>query len=131
MCLSLFSEPNLWILLFIAEPKLEMEDIVVDTDTCIDLAEVGIGVDLLIFLDEDLGEVGIDGEDIAVADYDGGAASRHDDNSGYFALVDGMDLVAGENIHIYAVVAYLDLRQEGVIMLTERASDHPASYWPR
>lgn len=74
MCLSLFSEPNLWILLFIAEPKLEMEDIVVDTDTCIYLAEVGIGVDLLIFLDEDLGEVGIDGEDIAVADYDGGAA---------------------------------------------------------
>lgn len=57
MCLSLFSEPNLGILLLIAEPKLEMEDIVVDTDTCIDLAEVGIGVDLLIFLDENLGEV--------------------------------------------------------------------------
>lgn len=76
MCLSLFSEPKLWILLLIAEPKLEMEDIVVDTDTCIDLAEVGIGVDLLIFLDEDFGEVGIDGEDVAMSDDDGGAAAR-------------------------------------------------------
>ncbi len=61
MYLSLFTQPNLGILLLIAKPKLEMEDVVVDTDACVDFTEVGIGVDLLVFLDEDLSEVGIDG----------------------------------------------------------------------
>ena len=58
--LLLLTEPEFGVLLDLTLPELEVENVGVDAVARVYAAEVGINVNILVLLDKDLGEVGID-----------------------------------------------------------------------
>ena len=91
-----------------------MQNVGVDAITRIDASEVGIDVDKLVFLDENLLKVRVDSENLTMPYYNGCATSWHYNNARHLTLVDGMHILAGQNVHVDAVVTNLDLRDERV-----------------
>ena len=104
-----------------------MQNVGVDAITRIDASEV----DKLVFLDENLLKVRVDSENLTMPYYNSCATSWHYNNARHLTLVDGMHILAGQNVHVDTVVTNLDLRDERVVMLSELTRYDEAADRPR